>query len=241
MPKAVAHPDEFATAMQQLSAEAEKTLSPKSGKHGSAASDAAVTQLSQDFQEVTGRLESLENKLAKKMDKLAAAVNATESSEVADRFQKIDEHLIAIRSTESVNQRLFDSLHDELLKYRDNFLHESLQKPFIHDLVMLFDDLNSLSEQLETAAREDGARGHLVPWRDNLENAIHSLVEILHRFEVMEIEPKERVDRAFHRVVSYEPANFPEEDGAIVMRVRRGFFWRGKLIRPEEVIAKRFS
>jgi hypothetical protein len=27
----------------------------------------------------------------------------------------------------------------------------------------------------------------------------------------------------------------------IVMRSRRGFTWRGKLIRPEEVIAKRFK
>jgi len=26
-----------------------------------------------------------------------------------------------------------------------------------------------------------------------------------------------------------------------VMRVKRGFVWRGKLIRPEEVIAKRFG
>src|SRR5437667_186551 len=55
------------------------------------------------------------------------------------------------------------------------------------------------------------------------------------------IEPPERVDRACHRVISYEPADFPEEDGAIVMRVKRGFVWRGKLIRPEEVIAKRCS
>jgi len=30
-----------------------------------------------------------------------------------------------MRNTESVNQQLFDSLHAELLKYRDNFLHES--------------------------------------------------------------------------------------------------------------------
>jgi molecular chaperone GrpE (heat shock protein) len=41
--------------------------------------------------------------------------------------------------------------------------------------------------------------------------------------------------------VSYEPANFAEEDGSIVMRVRRGFLWRGKLIRPEEVIARKFG
>ena len=147
----------------------------------------------------------------------------------------------SIRSTESVNQQLFDSLHAELLKYRDNFLHESLQKPFIHDLVYLYDHLNGLCEQLSSAAQEKGKRSRVSQWRDNLENAIHSLVEILHRFDVKEIEPRERVDRAYHRVISYEPADFPEEDGSIVMRVKRGFVWRGKLIRPEEVIAKRFG
>jgi molecular chaperone GrpE (heat shock protein) len=162
-------------------------------------------------------------------------------SDAEPHFQKIDEQLAAIRSSESVNQRLFDSLHDELLKYRDNFLHESLQKPFIHDLVHLFDDLTSLSDQLRTAAQGHGTRGNVIQWRDNLENAIHSLVEILHRFEVKEIEPKDVVDRSIHKVVSYEPADYAEEDGHIVMRVRRGFFWRGKLIRPEEVIAKRFG
>jgi len=78
-------------------------------------------------------------------------------------------------------------------------------------------------------------------WRDNLENAVHSLLEILHRFEVKEIEPRENVDRALHKVLSYEPADYPEEDGRIIMRVKRGFLWREKLIRPEEVIAKRFG
>jgi molecular chaperone GrpE (heat shock protein) len=58
---------------------------------------------------------------------------------------------------------------------------------------------------------------------------------------VNEIEPKENVDRSLHRVINYEPADYAEEDGRIVMRVKRGFLWRGKLIRPEEVIAKRFS
>jgi molecular chaperone GrpE (heat shock protein) len=91
------------------------------------------------------------------------------------------------------------------------------------------------------AAQEHGTRGSVVQWRDNLENAIHSLVEILHRFEVKEIEPRDVVDRTVHKVVSYEPADYEQEDGHIVMRVRRGFFWRGKLIRPEEVIAKRFG
>jgi len=35
-----------------------------------------------------------------------------------------------------------------------------------------------------------------------LENAIHSLVEILHRFDVKEIEPRERVDSRYRRWLS---------------------------------------
>ena len=49
------------------------------------------------------------------------------------------------------------------------------------------------------------------------------------------------VDRIFHRVVSYEPADFAEEDGRIVMRIKRGFLWRDQVLRPEEVVAKRFQ
>ena len=177
--------------------------------------------------------------MLRRIEKLSADMDATRRAAFAQHFKKIDEQLALIRNTESVNQQLFDSLHAELLKYRDNFLHESLQRPFIHDLVYLYDHLNGLCEQLSSAAQQKGKDSRVSQWRDNLENAIHSLVEILHRFDVKEIEPRERVDRACHRVISYEPADFPEEDGAIVMRVKRGFVWRGKLIRPEEVIAKR--
>jgi len=242
MGKVVAAPNEFATAMQQLSAEAEKTLPPgEIEEHDHFGGEDQLERVLQEFSALNNRIQNVENALSKRLDQLAAAMPPARSVDLAARVKKIDEQLTAIRNSESVNQRLFDALHDELLKYRDNFLHESLQKPFIHDLVLLFDHLNSLAEQLGTAAHEKGKRNHLAQWRDNLENAIHSLVEILHRFEVKEIEPKEHVDRALHRVVSYEPADCPEEDGRIAIRVRRGFFWRGKVIRPEEVIAKRFN
>ena len=242
MGKAVAVPDEFATAMQQLSAEAEKTLPPgEIEQRDHSGGEDNLGRVLQEFSALNNHIQNVENALSKRLDQLAAAMPPAKSVDLAARFKKIDEQLAAIRNSESVNQRLFDALHDELLKYRDNFLHESLQKPFIHDLVLLFDHLSSLAEQLGTAAHEKGKRNHLAQWRDNLENAIHSLVEILHRFEVKEIEPKEHVDRALHRVVSYEPADCPEEDGRIAIRVRRGFFWRGKVIRPEEVIAKRFN
>ena len=205
--------------MQQLSAEAEKGIpSPKMVINDTAPHAPSAN--------VGASVQSLEKALLARFDQFAG---------------EIDKQLALIRNTESVNQQLFDSLHEELLKYRDNFLHESLQKPFIHDLVYLYDHLNGLCKQLSTAVQEEDKRSPVWKWRDNLKNAIHSLVEILHRFDVCEIEPKERVDRAYHRVTSFLPADFPEEDGTIVMRVKCGFVWRGKLIRPEEVIAKRFG
>ena len=229
--------DEFASTMQHLSAEAEKALPGNACEEGNS-SGAQFAQILQEFNALNGRLQSLEDTVARRLGKLEGG----EQLDLAQQFRKMDEHMVALRNTESVNQRLFDSLHQELIKYRDNFLYESLQKPFIRDLLILFDDLSALSSQLQTAVEEgETKRGKLVQWRDNLENAIHSLTEILHRMEVSEIEPKEMVDRAFHRVVSYEPSDFAEDEGRIVMRVKRGFLWRDQVLRPEEVVAKRFG
>ncbi len=240
--KAAQEEQDFKVAMQQLSAEAEKILPilPAS-KNQSVAEAEEPGEQSQTSDAFAERVQGLENLVMSRLEQFAVQMETSRAAAFAEQFKRIDEQLASIRNTESVNQKLFDSLHAELLKYRDNFLHESLQKPFIHDLVYLYDHLNGLCDQLSTTAEEKGKRSRVSQWRDNLENAIHSLVEILHRFEVKEIEPRERVDRACHRVISYEPADFPEEDGAIVMRVKRGFVWRGKLIRPEEVIAKRFG
>ena len=236
MPMEIKITDEFASAMQQLSAEAEKTLPDDAAEEGNSGEQFA--QILEEFRSLNGRMASFEKTVLSRLEKL----ESTEKTDLAEQLQKMDEHMVALRNTETVNQRLFDSLHEELIKYRDNFLHESLQKPFIRDLVILFDDLSGLLSQLETAGQASGGkRGALGQWRDNLENAIHSLTEILHRMEVSEIEPKEKVDRALHRVVSFEPADFAEEDGQIVMRVKRGFQWRDQVLRPEEVVAKRFG
>ena len=229
--------DEFASAMQQLSAEAEKTIPEDSWDEGGKSAE-QFAQILEEFRALNGRMTTFEKAVLSRLEKLEGA----ENHDLPEQFRKMDEHMIALRNTETVNQRLFDSLHEELIKYRDNFLHESLQKPFIRDLVILFDDLSGLLSQLQSAAEgSEGKRGAPAQWCDNLENAIHSLTEILHRMEVSEIESREMVDRALHRVVSYEPADFAEEDGRIVMRVKRGFLWRDQVLRPEEVVAKRFG
>ncbi|MCA1659609.1 MAG: hypothetical protein LC642_03570, partial [Verrucomicrobiaceae bacterium] len=122
--------DEFASAMQQLSAEAEKTL-PEEGSDGGNSGE-QFAQILEEFRSLNGRMTSFEKAVLNRLEKLEGA----EKSEFATQLAKMDEHMVALRNTETVNQRLFDSLHEELIQYRDNFLHESLQKPFIRDLVI---------------------------------------------------------------------------------------------------------
>ncbi len=207
--------------MQQLVAEAEKAIAPDHSDETAALG-----------RELTERLATLERKMEASFDRLAIP------PDTSDQLERLETQMHTLCTTETVNQRLFNSLHEELKNYRDNFLRESLQKPFIRDLVMLFDDLSSLSVQMEST---DVSHARISQWSVNLTNSMHALLEILHRMEVSEIEPKEMVDRSLHKVTSFEPADFAEDDGRIVMRLKRGFIWRGQVLRPEEVVAKRFA
>ena len=233
-------PSEFASAMQQLSAEAAKTIAPK---HLDDADDEGVpaAELRQEFAALNERMAGMEKMLTEGLEKLTAATSQ-EANPVPAQLKKMDEHLAALRNTESVNHRLFNTLHQELKSYRDNFLRDTLQKPFIRDLIVLYDDLSSLASQMQSAASAPDVKQSVVSqWSANLENSIHSLLEVMHRMEVSEIEAREMVDRTLHKVISYEPSDFAEDDGRIVLRIRRGFVWRDQVLRPEEVVAKRFG
>ena len=231
-------PDEFASTMQQLVAEAEKTIPPRGAEDFG--DETAADELRSEVAALKEKMTALERTISTGFERITSAMPSKDAG-VAAQLQRMDEHMVAMRNTDSVNQRLFNSLHQELKEYRDNFLRDSLQKPFIRDLVVLFDDLSTLSSQMQSAGASANRQGAVGQWCANLENAIHSLTEIMHRMEVTEIEPKELVDRAFHKVVSYESADFAEDEGRIVMRVKRGFVWRDQVLRPEEVVAKRFS
>jgi molecular chaperone GrpE (heat shock protein) len=218
-----AESDDFAAAMHELSAEA---VAPPP-RRPEPETPSAMTALIGAVYSLNQRLEALEESILRKLEPA--------------QFQKIEEQLAAIRDSESVNQKLFDSLHQELISYRDNFVRDALQKPFIRDLLVLFDDLSALAGQVGAVAEGEGSGEEQARSHDNLNNILHFLLEILHRLEVNEIELQDTVDRNLHRVISFEPAESAEEDGRIVKRLKRGFTWHDRLLRAEEVIAKRFQ
>ncbi len=223
-------PDEFASTMQQLVAEAEKTVSPRNGAGLSEVDAAMFRQLGK----VAERLSGLDHSFSQLAEQNSSAA-------LTARLERMEGQLATLCQTESVNHRLFNSLHEELKSYRDNFLRESLQKPFTRDLVRLFDDLTALHEQMQSATTSSTKKAGMIErWCANLQNATQALLEVLHRMDVDPMEEHERVNPALHRVVTFEPANSTEDDGLIVARVKRGFTWRDQVLRAEEVVAKRF-
>lgn len=207
----------FAAEMHELSAQA----LPRE----EARTTSGISILISAMHGLNQRMEAFEETILQRLEELS--------------FPKLEEQLAAIRDSETVNQKLFDSLHQELISYRDNFVRDSLQKPVIRDLLVLFDDLGAIARQLEPkpdASNEPAPNEQL---RANLENARHFLLEILHRLEVKEIEPEEKVNRVLHKVIGFEPTADAAEDGLIVRRLRPGFTWQEKILRPEEVFAKK--
>ena len=100
-------PDEFASTMQQLVAEAEKTESARVESFSRSDTDSA--RVHAGFVALNDRMTRLERWISSSLDKLASA-GAPGQSEMLARMEQMDEHLVALRGTETVNQRLFNSL-----------------------------------------------------------------------------------------------------------------------------------
>jgi len=151
----------------------------------------------------------------------------------------------------AINQQLFDALHEELKGYRDGFLLEVIQKPLVRDLVCLYDDLSTIGRQITNfaggasapdAAQSPVALDFLRNLGKNLDHAVDFLLEVMSRMDVKLLEPAPgKLDKKNQRAVSVEHAELPEEDGEIIRRVKPGFTWRDRILRPEEVVVKKWK
>ena len=150
-----------------------------------------------------------------------------------------------------VNMRMFDALHEELKGYKDGFLLESVQKPIIRDLISLYDDLTAIHRQMQDAVIDAAKMPSEVAERllarlktmdTNIEHNCEFVVEVLARLEVTMLAlGKGKHDKHTQRAVAIEMAEDPDDDGEIVRVVKRGFIWKTRVIRAEEVIIKKWK
>jgi len=150
-----------------------------------------------------------------------------------------------------LNQRMFDALHEELKGYKDGFLLESVHKPIIRDLISLFDDLSTIHRQMQEAVA-DAVRlpaevankllERLKTMDTNIEHNCEFIVEVLARLEVSMLPMSTgKLDKQTQRAVAVEIAEDPDEDADIVRMVKRGFVWKERVFRAEEVVIKKWK
>ncbi len=236
----------FSEEMQRLFEEARTEMAALR-----AADDAAHSEKMMEtagFAEEIRALQALGEKTMSKL--LQIEEQLAEHTRAFESIHRIQTLLEQAREVEDAHQRLFNALHAELKGYKDAFLFEALQKPFIKDLIAFYDDLAGAGHQIvqaRDALRKEGlhpaaAIAALEVSAANFDNLMHLLIEILNRLDVTREENSTGlVDKRKHKVIATEVTDKPEDDGKIVESLRPGFSWKGRTLRPEEVRILRVS
>jgi molecular chaperone GrpE (heat shock protein) len=156
-----------------------------------------------------------------------------------------------VEARNTVSQNMFSALHQELKGYKDGFLLQTVHRPIIRDLVTLYDDISELHRQLteidEPCPEDEGAVVSSAQERvrqvaTNMSHNMDFILEVLARLEVTVMPPgMHKLDKLSQKAVSLEPAETQEEDGQIVRSVKRGFLWKDAVLRPEEVVIKKWK
>lgn len=186
-------------------------------------------------------------------------------------LQKIDSHLAPgaksseqgkslagelkamLEMKQGVNQSMFSALHEELRCYKDGFLLEAVQKPIIRDLITIYDDLAELRRQVGQSVLESMPEGEHSPYavrlyerlrvlHTNLDHQLEFVIEVLARLDVTQLDPHMgKLNKQTQRAVAVEMAEDPDQDNRVVKVVKRGFQWKNRVLRAEEVVIQKWK
>jgi molecular chaperone GrpE len=127
---------------------------------------------------------------------------------------------------DSSRERMIDRLHAELQEYKSDLVLTAL-RPMALDLIALHDRIGKAA----APAGDTGARSQLLP--EVLQSDIE---DILYRYGFESFsEPGDRFDARRQRTARAVPTERPELVGTIAARVRKGFAYGERVVRPEMV------
>jgi molecular chaperone GrpE len=238
------HPADFAENMKALAEEAQKNMEDGSLRK----SPPTFLQMLRPL--VLG-LEALSRATTENTMVLTRLESAAHHQESLPRM--ISEIQEKVDGRKNIDQQLFDAMHEELKGYKDAFILEALQKPLVRDLIALYDDITQIHRQMvvfksaldampQNNSPSQSVCSHLNTVGTNLDHTVHFLLEIMARMELTPLASHTgKLDKTLQRAVDVEPAENAEEDGDIVSSMKQGFLWRDRVIRPEEVVVKKWK
>ncbi len=193
---------------------------------------------------IVAGLESLQYSQNEHIARLTAA-SASVPQALADARQ-------ALESRNVVSKAMFEALHAELKSYKDAFILESVLRPVIRDLLGVYDSMSEIFQQLSASMAAfdvkemaDGAVLLVENMRQaatNLDHNIHFILEVLERLDVTPLPIQiGKLDKRTQKAMTVEATEDKDQDNDIAKVLRRGFQWKERIIRPEEVIIKKWK
>ena len=180
------------------------------------------------------------------------AVSKTIGESVQTLPKVVAELRALLEMKNGVSHSMFSALHEELKTYKDGFLLQSVYRPIIRDLVSVFDDLTEIHRQITEAIGEGATAGEesqaakkmldrMRTMEMNLGHNVEFILEVLARLDVSQLPiGSGKLDKKSQRAVAVETTDNPDDDTLVVRMVKRGFLWHDRVLRPEEVVVKRF-
>ncbi|SFJ36294.1 nucleotide exchange factor GrpE [Thermoflavimicrobium dichotomicum] len=143
----------------------------------------------------------------------------------------IESRLKYDKTKEAAFERLYQEM-DELKQ--DQELNQL--RPLYIDLILLIDRMNNIYKEKVSSGSASPEITSL------LESLSHELIEILYRRGVeLIVCPSPRFDPKIQQVIRVIPTSNPQEDNLVVEVVRHGFKYKDVLLRPEEVVIKKYK
>jgi molecular chaperone GrpE (heat shock protein) len=139
---------------------------------------------------------------------------------------------------DAVKEKAFDKLYEEMQRQRESAaMLDRAVKPMLTDLLLLYDSLKKFEILLNTQGNDIASEICL-----NFRFIIDELLESLYRQEVLLVNEEDKItfNSKIQRAIKTVESDNIDDDYKVVSISRDGFTWRGKIIRPQEVVIKRY-
>lgn len=154
---------------------------------------------------------------------------------LATEFSDLNRTIESRLSYDKVKEEAFERLYAELEDLKKNSAFEQ-NRPLYMDLILLFDRIENICQDI------DGSTSTPSPQKDVLKTLSDELLEILYRREIELINTtSSMLDPSVQQAIGTQPTFSEVENNQIARVVRRGFRYRERIIRAEEVIIKKYS
>jgi molecular chaperone GrpE len=167
-------------------------------------------------------------------EQITCNINMLKLSDISEQLSSLNDSINKRLSYDETKEKAFDRLYNELDQLKKNTLFDHL-RPLYIDLILLYDRIENMRQKILSSDENIS-----IPLL--LETLSEELVEILYRREIEPLKNRNLIfNPSYQQAIGVKNTDMHEEDNHIERVVRRGFGIRERILRPEEVIVKKFK